>query len=421
MLLRIAPARPEGPNPGSRSPVLPEGGWRTGRGLALCGALLLAVSGCGGGEGRGPGDVVVDTLAGGVVQITSGKEGAWGGSPAWTLEAELSLGSADTEGPEMFGQVAALEVDDEGRILVLDAQAAELRIFGPDGAHLRTVGGRGSGPGEFRTAVGLGVAPDGHLWVVDSGNGRYTLFTPEGDLVRTLPREIGYMAWPWPTGFDAGGRLHDVIASDAIAEVSENGVVGRSFPVPTAEVEQIRVRNAQGVMVLSSVAPFRPRMHWRFDGRGYIWSAMSDRMRFVQQTLAGDTVRIVQRAHDPVLVARIEADSAETFIRETLLRSGGAGAVMEGSFASPPEKPAFETFHVDHEGRLWVEPTRAHGASRAMQLFGADGAYLGELPIAEGLELLAVKPVFRPGTMTALVVNEAGVPTVVRYRIPPEW
>lgn len=385
----------------------------------FAGGLGAIVIGCGGGDGSRPGftDVVVDTLAGGVIRVTSGPVGAWGEENGWSLMEELVLGSATAEGPELFGDIRALGVDERGRTLVLDAQAAELRIFGPDGVHLRTVGGRGSGPGEFRSPVGLASDPGGRWWVVDPANGRYTVLDAEGGLVTSFPRSIGYFAVPWPMGFDTSGRLHDLASSEEILALSDLAQPVDTFAIPTAEGRRINVRRADGAMTMSMVAPFSPRQHWRFDPRGYLWSAMSDRLHFVQQTLAGDTVRIVRREHVPEPVTSAEADSVEAAIREVIATSAGPDAQVDGDFRAPQAKPAFETFHVDDEGRLWVEPTRSRGAPRTLLVFDPDGGYLGSLPVPDGFGMLGVIPIFREGTVTALVINEDGVPTVVRYRV----
>lgn len=386
---------------------------------ALSLTVLSLTAGCGGSDSRAPGgpDVVVDTLASGVVRVMSGTAGAWDEDAGWSLVEELSLGSASAEGPELFGNVAALAVDDRGRILVLDAQVAELRIFGSDGSHLRTVGRRGGGPGEFRTPVGLAAHPAGGYWVVDPANGRYTVLDPEGEVVTSFPRASGYFAWPFPVGFDLAGRMHDLGSSEEIVALTDQAQPVDTFAIPTVETRRINVIRADGAMTMSIVAPFSPRHHWRFDPRGYLWSGMSDSLRFVQQTLAGDTVRIVQREHQPVPVSRAEADSAQSAIREMIAESAGADAQVEGDFAPPAARPAFEAFHLDDDGRLWVEPSRARGAPRSLLVFDPEGRYLGSVRIPEGFEMLNVIPVFREGTVTALVTNEEGVPTVVRYRV----
>lgn len=77
----------------------------------------------------------------------------------------LRIGS-DQEGPELFGRVRDVSIDDAGNILVLDDQASEVRVFASDGRHLQTFGGHGDGPSEMRGATAIQSLPGGRLLVL---------------------------------------------------------------------------------------------------------------------------------------------------------------------------------------------------------------------------------------------------------------
>ena len=64
------------------------------------------------------------------------------------------FGSED-EGPELFGKVKDARVDQEGRLVVLDEQTSEVRVFAPDGTYLHGFGKFGDGPLEMRQTRGL--------------------------------------------------------------------------------------------------------------------------------------------------------------------------------------------------------------------------------------------------------------------------
>lgn len=395
------------------------GGRRGGRVIAApLGLALALLAGCAEAPWSGGGQITVDTLPGGAVQVTSPLEGTWGDDEGWWLEEELRIGTSQGDGPELFANIAALAVDDPGRILVLDQQARELRIFGPDGEHLRTIGRSGSGPGEFTNPVGLAVHPhEGTIWVVDPGNARYSVFAPEGDLLATHPRPVGYFAWPWPGGFTHEGELYDVVAG-GLLHVSAAGEPGDTVWVPEHDTPTVRVADPDGTMRMSLIPPFSPRRHWRFDPTGHLWSGVSDGFHFTGQTLGGDTVRIVRRDHEPVAVTRAEADSLREQSEELIARNAGPNAQVDGDLRAPPNKPAFETFLVDDEGGLWVEPSRAmDDPVRQLHVFDPAGAYLGPVEADPGLRLVNVRPVFRDRALYAVVTDELDVPHVVRYRI----
>ncbi len=89
---------------------------------------------------------------------------------------------------------------------MLDQQANELRIFGADGRHVRSVGRTGEGPGDYLRANGLlWMAPD-TLVVVDQSGGRYSLLTAEGDFVRSVRRPHGWVGYAF-SGSHRQGRI----------------------------------------------------------------------------------------------------------------------------------------------------------------------------------------------------------------------
>jgi hypothetical protein len=402
--------------------------------------ILALGTGCGGAPSSAPGEVAIDTLAGGVIQVTSSMEGRWGEEEGWVLSEELRIGTASGVGPESFGQIAALAVDDSGRIFVLDNQARELRVFGPAGEHLRTIGRQGGGPGEFGNPVGLAIHPgEGTIWVVDPGNGRYTVFGPDGELVETHPRLIGYFAWPFPGGFTQDGEFFDVVPQ-GLVRLTPPAEPADTVPVPEDDTPRVRIARADGVMMMSMVPPFGPRLHWRFDPGGYLWTAVSDRLHFSQTPLwnasspsgdrdasldrgdqgpPGEPVRIVRRPHHPTPASRWEADSIREELDANIARSGvGSDIQIEGDMSVPAQKPAFQTFLVDDGGHLWVEPSRpADDPRRRFLNFAPDGGYLGPVEVNRGLAASQVLPVFRSDDLYAVVADDLGVDYVVRFRV----
>lgn len=116
--------------------------------------------------------------------------------PEEGLRAELAaalstpvgtLGVREGSGPELFGQIRDVTQDSQGRILVLDSEHGEVRIFGRDGAFIGAFGGRGEGPGEFRSPDHLALFGNGDLLVSDLG--RMQIFEPAGN---TFKRTGGF-------------------------------------------------------------------------------------------------------------------------------------------------------------------------------------------------------------------------------------
>lgn len=74
----------------------------------------------------------------------------------------------------------------DGRLVV--AEANELRVFGPDGRYIRTIGRKGQGPGEFPNQIGILCRLRGDsILAIQYGGVRATVFTSEGQYVRMTP------------------------------------------------------------------------------------------------------------------------------------------------------------------------------------------------------------------------------------------
>ncbi len=84
----------------------------------------------------------------------------------------MTIGVADGEYEEMFGEVMDVAALDDGIFLVLDSEASEVRMFDYGGSFIGLFGGPGEGPGEFRGSVDqLSVSKRGDLvFAVGSGS-----------------------------------------------------------------------------------------------------------------------------------------------------------------------------------------------------------------------------------------------------------
>jgi len=96
------------------------------------------------------------------------------------LEEVFRLGGWDGGDDEFFGVIVDIEEDAEGNLYVLDSQLNEIKIYGPDGEYLNSIGREGEGPGEFRNAGGLFWLPDGRLGVVQAFPGRLITLHTDG-------------------------------------------------------------------------------------------------------------------------------------------------------------------------------------------------------------------------------------------------
>ena len=71
-----------------------------------------------------------------------------------------------------------------GRIYLVDTGSHEVKVFARDGALLRRVGGRGTGPGKFNYPTMIWMTEAGEFMVSDSLNFRTQVFDTEGNFLR---------------------------------------------------------------------------------------------------------------------------------------------------------------------------------------------------------------------------------------------
>lgn len=105
----------------------------------------------------------------------------------------VKVGALDGRQEEVFGSIRDALVDLRGRLMVLDGQAREVRIFEPDGSPLQVLGGLGGGPGEFVHPVAMSEDARGQLFVFDLP-GRVSVFSRAADSLsfsHSLNLELG--------------------------------------------------------------------------------------------------------------------------------------------------------------------------------------------------------------------------------------
>ena len=393
---------------------------------------LLAISGLLGGCGSPDSDGAagwqgtMDTLSSGEVLVRNTGDPLWTPESEWRVEEELRIGSAADVGPELFGDIRSFDVDAWGRVFVLDGHAQEVRIFGPEGVFLRTVGGRGEGPGEFTLALSVDLSPAGEIWVLGLGNGRVSRFDTLGTWLGSNPPETRAIILPYPGGFDAAGRYNIATwlpAGEGFATAMKR--FDQSFaPIDTIRIpedpverETFTIFNEQGTPTMTVAVPFHGSMSWRFSPAGTLWTLLTDRYELAETTTGGRVLRRVTRDHEPLRVTGADRERA----LQSLEQIGGVALDWSDiPRGAPGSRPAVVSFVLDDEGNVWVEHATASGedGGRSFDIFDPEGRYLGVLRLPFPLPLASSpEPIIRDGVLHGVTSDESGVPYVVRARI----
>jgi len=386
-------------------------------------------------------DTVGDTI---IVRTTAGS--VWGDA---RLVEEVRIGRFDGPDEYTFGQVAALATGHDGMLYVLDQQVPALRAYAPDGTYLRDLGRGGEGPGELKQVdAGLAVLDDGRVLVRDPGNARITVFGPEGEYeTEWRIRGSSYTSTPLYIDRDENAYVQLFEFTDEgpqfwFVRYSRDGVPGDTIPVPRVDPAPQLIaehRTEDGTNRSSTSVPFWP-------GRAAVLSRDGEFVFGNTGTYSIDVPRPgggilrIQRAFEPVPVLPAERDN----VRERLIhnmRQTEPGWRWSGP-AIPLTKPAFQTFMVDADGRIWTRlyseaeripdeeierpepgtdeppPLRWREPIR-FDVFDTDGSYLGRLDAPNGFATYP-QPAIEGDRVWAVVRDELDVSYVVGFRIVPQ-
>jgi hypothetical protein len=344
---------------------------------------------------------------------------------AWRLDEEVRIGGADIEGSTSFGAITQLAVDRAGRTAALEYQAQELRIFAPDGTHLRTVGGPGEGPGELGRP--FGVLTDGERFLVaDQGNARVSVFSADSGFVTSHPtRFYMYGLSGWDAVIDGDDRIQVLSASASrqyVVRIYGSGMAPLdTIPYRSYEdVERVHrgvasweIPFGRGTMYVA--VPFYAADHEVLDRTGAIWFAEGRAgYRLKRYVPAGDTLRVVEVRRAARAIAPAARDSAIAEVRASL---EGEGIPSELDWSLVPEvHPAIYGVSLSDEGDLWVRTSSFDESPTRYDVLDPDGRYRGTAEVP-GRVKQGVKPVVRGDRVWAVVVGDLDAEAIVGGRL----
>jgi len=384
-------------------------------------AALPLLAACG-SEGRAAAtwNGTMDTLASGQIVVHNTEQPMWPARSEWRAEEDLRIGTMEGNGPDLLGEVRWLEIDPAGRIWVLEGQAQEIRIFGPDGRYVKTVGREGGGPGEFAGALHIQLGPDGNMWVVDPQNNRISLFDTSGTFVEAKHIPGGFTIIPWPGGFDAAGYQYGPIPLPGESMFTLGLVRYDSTftpldtiraPEDPIERERFELKRGKDMYWITSI-PYTGGFESHLSRAGTIWGMVKDDYRLFELSRNGDTLRTITRDFTPLPVTEADMEAAHERLAD-FIRNGGK---VDWS-KIPDTKPATEDFFLDDEGNIWVEPVTVQAEQgMVFDVFDPEGRFLGTVQLPFPLRM-SPPPTVRGSVLYGITEDELEVPYVVRARI----
>jgi hypothetical protein len=334
--------------------------------------------------------------------LCAGCAGESGAAPAAGRLTPLPSSAAFTALDYRAGDLFA--IDARGRLLLSDADAAQVIVYSREGSEETRLGRKGAGPGEQILPHGAAVGEDGSLVVVDAGLQRLSHFDAGHRLVSTHPvpgTPLQVLSWD--------GRQVLMVWFEG---TSTGPVVGR-IDVTTGKAEALyrpyeRAPELAAKSPGSAAGPVQPWVAAAFAPDGRVLIARPEAYRIFAFDAATGSVRQSFGRTDVERERPSEREAAESEEKlKRIFETSGLPLTPELlTEARDRPKPFFlmHSFAADGDGRLWIATQRGAYGETQLDLFGADGTFLRTLAVRDRVLRIAVSGPY----LAVLVERQSG-------------
>lgn len=332
------------------------------------------------------------------------------GIPWWRLDPTpvADIGGEDAGEEYTLYQVSAAVRLNDGRIVVANGGGADVRFYGPDGTHIRTIGRRGNGPGEFQRPGDIFVLPGDTLAITDPFVRRISLFDMQGEYVRDMATSpvTGGTSFFAPNDRFADGTLvgtqsfsPDLSSKEVqrpemvVVAMTPGGTRDTLLTVPGSEmwinVQGDASRGTDGIRSISvGRPPFRKSTSLAYgDDVIYVGTQDAPEVRIYDRD--GSLRRIVRTGREmrPVtegdLKAWIEFETADL---EPAQQQARRESILNGI---PGEVvPPYGSVEVDREGNLWISDFDARVEPRGRwTVYDGEGRAIARIQLPAGFRV----------------------------------
>lgn len=404
--------------------------------------LVVGLHGCA-PDAPPTGDAAVLRRDSAGTEIVVNRSSAWGGEERWTLAPEPSvrIGALASSDPAyQFSRIHGVLRLSDGRIVVLDGEASEVRWFDAEGNHLYSAGREGAGPGEFNFARWAFRLDGDTVLVEDRPRIKHVFFGPDGTFVRE--EVLDYAGLGRLGAFEecGGFTLPD---RSLVRCVAEEGQPPRVTSPPPGRLRWIGrlVRIPWDLSSVDTLGLYGGIEQWGVSYGGRTEFAMHPFHSWTRTAVRDDPVRVAVAINPEYsieiwtpdgrlerIVRREGARRAPTseeiaLARERLaMYARGDDALadrLRSEIPTPDTVPAAGGLHFTETGELLVrrQSWSDEGAEPVRHdVFDATGRWLGEFRHPRGLRIEAI------GRDYALMVrrDELDVPYVELYELNRE-
>jgi len=297
------------------------------------------------------------------------------------------------------GEVPGVDVDDKGRVFLLDRITAAITVFGPDGRRIMSFGRKGQGPGEAQ--MPLFVKGRGEeLFVFDSLGRKMIILSKQGAFLRQMDSRARFK----PVGIDSNGLYLGLVAlAPAPIGGGELNQYDAEFHL-VRSIFRVEPDYAQGEKKEMIIG--KPRLCGALSAEDEVFWSYPDRYEIRVLDSTGRLVRIIQnRDPKPPMTSRDKAFYGNEY-RD-----------FPGTLKFLDAWPALEDLSLEPKGRLLVRTcARSDGPSSpaVYDIYDREGRHLARQPLAARIDGTSV---WWGGKLYSLEESEEGFNRVVRYAV----
>jgi hypothetical protein len=303
----------------------------------------------------------------------------------------------------------------DGRIVVADAGAMEIRWYGASGEHRSSVGRRGEAPGEFRGFGSVILTAGDTLIVHDEWNQRLTWLSPEESIVRDRPllverygvRLLGVrgpgriVIGETSAAINIGGSEFNYARDTLLITIRAPEMTDTVGSFPGSEAATwVRYANGRPVRTMQMDLPFGYVVLAAALGQ-HIVVGDGEQYQLAFYDEAGQLSRLSRRAD--VVPRVVSEEDRERFVeyRAEEARAGKRDEAVARKSAQDrlvllPEGhsvPPFDHFLVDTEDNLWVRDymlSRPADQAQQWTVYDNRGHVAGRVMTPAGLNVMSI-------------------------------
>jgi hypothetical protein len=313
-------------------------------------------------------------------------------SEVFRLEEELCIGKGREEEEYLFSNIGDLDVDDIGRIYVLDRMECQIKVFDAEGKYNSTIGNKGQGPGEMSSASSIQITLHNHIALNDSTARKIHFFGMDGKFSHAVSqRNMAFFSNPL---VDSKGNI---TASYMIMDNEITYVLKKFDP----QLKEISTLFSTVLLKYPNFNPFFPQCYWDLlDGENIVWG-FADKYEIFIIDSGGKTIKIITRDYNPIKIQDEEKEKRIEGLREGV-------KLVWNEYHNP-----FIYLCVDDTGRIFTRTYKkaADSGRYLYDVFDPSGKYLAQVPLKS-------RPyIIKKGKLYTVEEDEEGYQYVKRYRI----